>query len=124
MGGGKKTSQSNVPKNSRSYSTDAGVVGAGGGGVDTSSANVCLVSFKVKLDLDGSARAGMKFVLILGDDNDGLDVVSGGRKVGVYAGRRLATLKKCMTEGYRYDGTIDKVVGNSANCTVVGSGPT
>lgn len=125
MGGGKKTSQNNVPKKPRSYSTDTGAVGVGGGGgVDASSSNTCLVSFKAKLNLDGSVGTGTKFVLIMSDDSDGLEVVSGGRNIGDYTGSKLSMLKKCMTGGYRYDGTVDKIVGSSAECTIAGSGPT
>ena len=135
MGGGSHTKQDNVPKKPRSYSSDEATVssggatgnGTGGGGFDKEATGVCLISFKTKVDATQSVSVGAKFMLIPGADDKSLQLVSGGRQIGVYNGNRLKTLLGCIAGGYTYEGVVDSIdqTGSSRKiaCSITGLGP-
>ena len=133
MGGGKHTTQSNVTKKPRNYSDNNSIVGAGGtggwSGFDKEASVVCLISFKAKIQLSvEEVEKGASFKLLpTGNASSGLQLISGGRRLGEYKGNRLSLLDRCIAGGYSYGGIVDQVgvVNNAlvASCTITGSGP-
>jgi hypothetical protein len=131
MGKGSGTSQSNVTKRPRDYSSDAATMSAagsgGGGGFDQGSTATCLISFKPKIQLSSEVAIGTKFVLVSNGQTDELQLISGGRNIGTYTGSRIQQLKQCIAGGYIYNGKVDSFDQSAvvllANCTVTGSCP-
>lgn len=128
MGGGKHTKQDNVPKKPRSYNSDgAAVMGGGGGGFDKEAAGACLISFKAKINLVTDVSVGTKFMLIPTAGNEGLELISNGKRIGAYSGDRLELLRQCIAGGYTYQGVVNNIQQDTAehigNCTITGLGP-
>ena len=66
-------------------------------------------------------RAGQAIVLVQGA-GAGLDVMSGGARVGSFIGEEQALLEDCMAQGYVYKGIVETVDGDTATCSIRGYG--
>lgn len=120
MGKGSGTSKVNVTKRPQRLS---GTEGAGG---DTGSnaANACLISFSGVIQITPGTptlSVGQTVTLTQGNDQH-LDVMSGGVKVGSFSGSQQALLEDCMAQGYVYKGIVEAVDGGSATCSIKGYG--
>jgi len=125
MGSGSSTSQNNVVKRPTNFSSDEGVVGAGGGGFDKDSAKSCLISFKAKIKMvTRHISVDDKFSLV-GGTGASLQLIGSSGPIGSYEGSHVALLRQCIAGGYIYIGQIDNIEsdGATAQCTVTGMGP-
>lgn len=133
MGKGASTSQTNVTKKLPDYSSEkpsqgnssTGTGAGGSSGSDSDMANVCLITFREKLQFDQSAadlvKVGFQFTLVPNEQGD-LEIVNSGRTVGQYTGTKLALLKSCISSGYIYRGSVRSIDQNGADCEITGFG--
>jgi hypothetical protein len=133
MGKGASTTKTNVTKKLPDYSSDKPSQGGGGtgtgaggsGGSENDTANACLISFREKISFNEDAadlvKVGFQFTLVPNEQGD-LEIVSSGRTVGNYTGSKLALLKRCITSGYIYRGSVRSTDQSGTDCEITGFG--
>lgn len=116
MGKGAKPHRKNVVK----PPILGGLIGNLMGDVDNSQ-SPCHLRFKAQLAIDEfsmqTIAVDTEFVLTP-DGHGSLWAFSGNKKIGVYKGKRLAALKRCMGEGYIYGGKVLSVDGDKYRCLI------
>lgn len=128
MGRGGTTKQTGVTRHTPSYSSDAAAVGSGSGPAPQM-ANSCLIRFTEELLLDGPSargvRAGLTITLVPGVPGT-INIMSGGARIGRYAGDNKSLILRCMRKKYVYRGKVESVRATNgeiyAMCNIQGLG--